>query len=304
VADGTDKTMNRPVVLLTGATSQIGIFVIPRLLQAGFRIVAISRQGKPEDYPEREQLEWLTGISDEPVIKHCEYLLSAGPMELAIDILQTYHQLNSTVIFSSSSVITKRESDNPAERQQILEMLKLESELQLLAKARSQALVILRPSMIYGCGLDTNISRLARWIQRFGFLPVNGKAGGLRQPVHADDLASISITALQSDAALPGTVVLAGGSTLSYADMVKRIFVALNKPTRLMHLPQWLFVLLARVLAVFSPASGINSEMVRRQRVDLVFDNRQASELLGYKPRPFEPGEKDFSLPVVDQQPS
>jgi len=65
----------------------------------------------------------------------------------------------------------------------------------------------------------------------------------------------------------------------------------------LLHLPQWLFVLIVNLAGTFKPTGGINSEMVRRQRFDLVFDDRQARNLLNYDPRPFAPGAQDFSLP-------
>jgi len=37
--------------------------------------------------------------------------------------------------------------------------------------------------------------------------------------------------------------------------------------------------------------------MVRRQGKDLVFDDRQARELLGYSPRAFRPRVEDFRRP-------
>ncbi len=157
--------------------------------------------------------------------------------------------------------------------------------------------MIFRPTLIYGCGLDTNISRLANWIDRLGFIPINGKAAGLRQPVHAEDLATVALTALHCNDDLPGVLNLTGGSTLSYSDMVEQVFAALGKPARLLRLPQWLFVLLANFVSTFKPAGGINSEMVRRQQLDLVFDDRQARELLNYKPRAFAPVRQDFHLP-------
>lgn len=296
MATGVDRTLNRPTVLLTGASSQIGVFVIPRLVGAGFRVLAVSRKGKPANYPVLEQVEWLTGVNEPVVDEGCEYLISAGPMELAQHTLSSRKQFRSAVIFSSSSVISKQDSVNPVERNQIQDMLNIESELDSIAINQPLKLVILRPTMIYGCGLDTNISRLAGWIRRFGFIPVNGRASGLRQPVHADDLAAAAVTALQSAKSIPRSLVLAGGSTLSYADMVTGIFSALNRSARLLRLPQWLFILLVK----FKPGSDINSEMVRRQCDDLVFDDREARELLGFRPRPFEPSEKDFSLPDFD----
>jgi uncharacterized protein YbjT (DUF2867 family) len=90
---------------------------------------------------------------------------------------------------------------------------------------------------------------------------------------------------------------LTGGDTLSYSEMVSRIFAALRKPARLAHLPEWLFVLLVRIAGAFETGGGLNSEMVRRQRLDLVFNDQKARELLDYKPRSFAPVEKDFSLP-------
>jgi len=99
---------------------------------------------------------------------------------------------------------------------------------------------------------------------------------------------------------LPPVLNLSGGDTLSYSDMVSRIFFAVGKPVRLLRLPQWLFVLLANLANAIKPNGGINSEMVKRQRHDLVFEDHQARERLNYNPRPFAPVAQDFSLPVID----
>jgi nucleoside-diphosphate-sugar epimerase len=300
MAIGSDQAIDSPDVLLTGASGQIGVFAIPRLLAAGFRVVAVSRRGRPALYDGNEQVEWLDQDQATVVAKRCRYLLSAGPLELAKKFLLASETFERAVVFSSSSVETKQASGHPAERRQIEDMLSLESELHSVAEGRGLKLVIFRPTLIYGCGMDTNISRLASWIKRFGFMPVNGAAFGLRQPVHADDLAAAAVTALQSRADLPRVLNLCGGDTLTYTDMVSRIFSTLGKPVRLLHLPQWLFVLVVNITRVIRPGTGVNSEMVRRQRLDLVFDDRQARGLLDYKPRPFQPVAGDFLLPDVN----
>ena len=297
MAIGTDQTISPRSLLLLGASSQIGVFAIPRLVEAGFHVLALSRKGKPEGYPVYDQVEWLNEAESVKASESCQYLLSAGPMQLAQKFLATGQQFRSAVVFSSSSVETKHESDNLVEREQIRDMLALESELQLSAKTRGLKLVIFRPTLIYGCGLDTNISRLAKWIRRFGFMPVNGKATGLRQPVHADDLAEAATSALLSKLNLPPMLYLHGGDTLSYSEMISRIFPAVAKPARILRLPQWLFVMLVKLAKIFASGGSINEEMVRRQLNDLVFDDSQARELLGYDPRPFTPQEGDFSLP-------
>jgi nucleoside-diphosphate-sugar epimerase len=287
-------------VLLTGASSQIGVFAIPRLLQAGFHIFAVSRKGRPAWCPDHEQVEWVSGEDAERISGRCQYLLSAGPMALAAQLLQTGRQLKSAVVFSSSSVETKQQSGSAEERSQVQAMRALESAIRGEAVTRETKLVILRPTLIYGCGLDSNISRLAIWISRFGFIPVNGMAGGLRQPVHADDLASVAIAAMLSENSLPAVLTLSGGSTLSYKEMVSAIFVALGRPVRMFHLPERVLLGILRMAKIFGAGSGINGEMIKRQRTDLVFNNQQAQELLNYQPRPFAPAEEDFLMPDLD----
>ncbi|MDX2427546.1 MAG: hypothetical protein QNK22_02555 [Xanthomonadales bacterium] len=296
----TDQAIKLPGVLLTGASSQIGFFVLPRLVRAGFRVLAVSRKGKPEAFPCFEQVEWLSESEALEVAASCQYLLSAGPLSLADKFLATCRQFQMAVVFSSSSVDTKQKSGNPTERRQVLNMLSIESKIRSISENRGLKLVIFRPTLIYGCGLDTNITRLASWVGRFGFMPVNGKAEGLRQPVHAEDLASAAVAAMLSQDDLPQVLNLSGGETLSYSDMASRIFVGLGKPVRLLRLPQWVFLLLVKLLGAFKPANGINGEMVRRQRLDLVFDDRQARQLLDYKPRVFAPVAEDFFLPKTD----
>ena len=297
MANGIDQAIKPTGVLLLGASSQIGIFAIPRLVRAGFKVFAVSRKGKPERYPDFDQVTWLNEASAVQASQSCQYLLSAGPLELAEKFLLCGGQFQSVVVFSSSSVESKQGSDNPLEKRLMLDMLALESSLQQTAKSAAIRLLIFRPTLIYGCGLDANISRMASWIHRFGFIPVNGKAAGLRQPVHADDLASVALTAMLNKDQLPQVLSLRGGDTLTFSEMVIRIFAAMEKRPRLLRLPEWLFVLLVKLAGYFRAGDGVNSEMVKRQKVDLVFDDRLAREILDYDPRPFTPTAKDFSLP-------
>jgi nucleoside-diphosphate-sugar epimerase len=302
MAIDSDQTIRLPGVLLTGASSQIGVFLIPRLLKAGFRIIAVSRSGKPDAYPELEQVTWLNESDAINASRDFRYLISAGPMKLAQRFLRAINNPVTAIVFSSSSVETKLESHNALEKGQMQAMLAEEAELQKTAETNDSKLIIFRPTLIYGCGLDSNISRLATWIKRFGFMPVNGNANGLRQPVHADDLAIAAVTALQEKGQLPAVLTLSGGETLSYSEMLVRIFASMKKPPRLLRLPQWLFILMLRVASVFGLGRGVNDEMVKRQKLDLVFDDQLARDLLAYKPRSFSPTPADFSLPDLSSK--
>ncbi len=95
----------------------------------------------------------------------------------------------------------------------------------------------MRPTLIYSEGRDINISPLSRLIRRFGFMPIVGGAPGLRQPVHAEDLAIGAISAAASPAAANKIYSLTGGETLSYREMIGRIFDGVRLPRRTVSVP-------------------------------------------------------------------
>src|SRR5450755_1937453 len=107
----------------------------------------------------------------------------------------------------------------------------------LLCERSNIAWTILRPTLIYAEGRDTNITPLSRLIRRFGFMPLVGGAPGLRQPVHAEDLAIGAIAAASSPAAANKFYSLPGGETLSYREMIGRIFDGLRLPRRTISVP-------------------------------------------------------------------
>lgn len=288
-------------VLMTGATSQLGVFALPRLVEAGLRVIAISRNGKPPHWPSFEEVEWLPAEQLQSAAEQCQYFLSAGPMEVASEVLASGARFDAVIVFSSSSVVSKRESGDPDEQGQMQRMLALEAAMGMIAGDKGIRLTIFKPTLIYGCGLDNNVSLLAAWIDRFGFMPLNGSARGLRQPVHADDLAAAAVKALLSETSLPRSLFLAGGETLTYREMTRRVFAAMGKPARLISIPQWLFIFLLGLAGKIKRDFDLNPEMIRRQRVDLVFDDQQARDLLGYSPRDFRPGKADFSLPKTSR---
>jgi nucleoside-diphosphate-sugar epimerase len=293
------ETLMKRAVLLTGATSQLGVFLLPRLVDAGMPVIAVSRQGKPAHWPVFDGVDWVSAAEARDSVAGCRYFISAGPLDVAQEMMTEPARFESAVVFSSSSVVTKQASNQPEERAQMQTMRALESSLREAAQRLGTRLTVFKPTMIYGCGMDSNISRLAAFVSRFGFMPVNGQAQGLRQPVHADDLAEVAVKALTSDKTLPPELFLPGGEALSYAEMVKRIFLAVDKPPRLVALPGWLFMFMIFTAARLNKGLHVNPEMARRQRTDLVFDSSPAQELLGYSPRGFQPTAKDFELPAI-----
>jgi nucleoside-diphosphate-sugar epimerase len=292
----------RDTVLVTGASSQLGVFLLPRLQAGGFRVLALSRRAPLSAVDVAERVRWQNPgpVLEGSASSECKpprHLVSCGPLDLACALVNNHESLDRVVAFSTSSVLTKATSENRAEFEQIASIREQESLLKGLCKDQDITLVLLRPTLIYGCGLDRNISMLARFGRRFGFIPLAGRAAGLRQPVHADDLAAVAVRALCIDQARSLESVASGGSTLTYRDMAEKISIACGPGVRVLTLPAWLLAATVQATSLIPSFRAVNREMVRRQGRDMAFDDTVLREALNYQPRPFEPAGTDFEVP-------
>ena len=203
------------------------------------------------------------------------------------------------VAVSSTSRFTKAKSPIESERLVAAQLAEGEQAFAQWANASGVEFLILRPTIIYGRGRDLNLSLIARFIARFWFFPVAGAATGRRQPLHAQDLAIACIQALEATHLTGKTYEVSGGETLSYYEMVGRIFDALGKRQLIVRLPMSIFsaaISCARLLPTFN---HLTPAMARRMNEDLVFDNSAAIQDFGFAPRPFRPNVED----LLPQQP-
>lgn len=287
---------------VSGASSQLGVFLLPRLHDAGFEVLALSRQAPQAPLAVAAGVRWARPDDSTPIRIGAadggpDCLVSCGPLDLARRIVQARPGLRRVVAFSSSSLLSKADSPDPAERGQMAALARAEEALVAACAERRLPLVLLRPTLIYGCGLDRNVSLLAAFARRSGVIPLAGKAGGLRQPVHADDLAGLAVRALTAAAPLDLVSPACGGSTLTYREMARRIAAAAPRHARLLTLPGWLLTGVVTVLSRLPRWRHLNAAMVRRQNHDLVFDDSALRRALDWSPRPFEPTAADFEVP-------
>ena len=156
---------------------------------------------------------------------------------------------------------------------------------------------ILRPTIIYGKinqYEDRNLSLLIKCMRRFPFLPLPVHTG-LRQPIHASQLAGVSLALLRrfslgmhSYSNLSQCISLGGDSELSYLAMLRALQNALpvNDPARrcrFLILPTRCFQVFASPLILFSPKIF---EALLRISSDLS-GFKPAHAFLNDKPHPF-----------------
>src|SRR5262249_48347153 len=120
------------------------------------------------------------------------------------------------------------------------------------------------------------------------------RADGLRQPVHADDIARAVVACITTGAASARVLEIGGGERLPYHAMFRRVHASLAQPTLPLPLPGWA---LRGLAAVLPRRRG----PVSRLHQDLVADNGPLQALLGIHPRPFRP-EADMWQPMSAAQ--
>jgi nucleoside-diphosphate-sugar epimerase len=268
--------------IVFGASGMVGGYIAEHLAKEGERVIGVSRA--PRD-------GWLTADLAKPetlTLPAADVIFCAAnartfslvmPQILAV-------KPQRVVVISSSSVFTKLDSKDESERRSILELVEAESRIMAACEAENVEWTILRPTLIYKEGRDSNVTQLARIISRLRFMPLYGSATGLRQPVHAEDLARGAIAAGRSPSAA-NRAYFANGETLTYREMVGRIFDSMLLPRRMVSLPpavwQCAFALARPLYPNVTPVMG------ERMLKDLCFDSSPAVEDFGWNARPFAP---------------
>ena len=274
----------RDPLLVLGATSLIGRFLPGRA--QGRPLLGVSRAVREEP-----GYAWTRADLADPdaVLPRAEAALSLSPIWLLPQALPALERagVRRVVAVSSTSRWTKAASAHAAERDTARRLAEGEAALQAWAQARGIGWTVLRPTLIYAEGQDGNVSRLAALARRWGVLPLSGAGAGLRQPVHAEDLAAGVLAALDAPAAGGRAYDLPGGETLSYRAMCGRVFEGLGRRPRLLTIPPALWRL--GLWAASPVLPGATAAMGGRMSQDLVFDAGPAARDFGWAPRAFRP---------------
>lgn len=279
-----------------GAYSQIGYFLLPALARDGHRVLALSRKPREGFVREMPGIAWREYTNESPGealageqgLRNVIYL---GPLKMLPELLPTVAErgVQRVIAFGSTGRFYKTDSGDPREREMIASLIAAESN----GVARSEELgihwTIFRPTLVYGCGMDKNITLIVRFIHRFGFFPLIGSGKGLRQPVHAADLASACLSALANPATHSKAYNLSGGGELTYREMVEAVFRAMNRKPRFLSVPLPALRFALRAARLLPRLRYLNPEMADRINLDACFDHSEAARDFGFNPRPFAP---------------
>jgi len=286
---GDNHLMKNPIIII-GGSNLVAPYLIRRMKEEGLEADVISRS--PLRLPDGFNYVPSDMLADKSWhAPRRAIVISLIPLEVLARNLVRFSETQSIIALSSTNRFSKACSKDPAERAQAENIEMAENILRAWCLRNGTVFTILRPTLIYDGKNDNSVTLMARIIRRAGMFPVAPPAEGLRQPIHADDVAKAIMGALGNAGSYNKELNIAGGEVLTFRRMVETIFLALGRKPRLLPLPSFC---LGSMLALAKRAGlvkvrHISPETFRRMNSDQIYDTGEGLRLLRYSPRKFEP---------------
>ncbi len=279
---------NRSPILISDIESQIGVCVLRRLLAANTNVIALYKTKAIDVY--HKKLVWIKADIDSGRGK-IDLLSEQKPRTLiwtsSILLLPAYLEnvafsdIKRIICFGSVSIFSQDMHPD------IEKMISAEQDISRACSRKGIECTILRVPMVYGISRKSFISSMYGFAKKTGWLP--GLRNNLKicQPVHADDLAIISILILNMESTYNRNYNLIGGnSDIDFRDMQSQIFEICDKKDKIINT-----ALLVKMFNLFLRANKVNErydDIIRYSLNSEVLDScANAKNDFGYTPRAF-----------------
>ena len=275
-----DNALAGKTILVAGATSQIGLYVIGRALARGANVVALhNRAHVAFTHP---NLEWKRCNLTKPKnIAACklikaDVLVYTAPIPLLTPLVAVLHNEVKRVIILGSGLPPGKEEAKVGD-----DLIQISGELQC-------NITVLNPLLPYGLGIDRHITSLASVIKRLGYVALYGKGKGLRNPVQVADVVEAVFAVVDNPQTYNKVYNLGGGSKVTYLEMIDQISAYVGAKARRINI----FFLpgLLQILGKAFELDAVDEQMAKRMNRDISFDNSRAMEDFNYLPKAFLEG--------------
>jgi NADH dehydrogenase len=164
------------------------------------------------------------------------------------------------------------------------------------SKARAEALVaasdldwtILKPSLQFGEG-DGFFNLIAGLVRMSpGVVPVPGTGAARFQPIHADDVATVVVSALADPTTVGESFELGGPRYWTYREIVGEVLSALGKRRAIVPMPVPLISLVAGAAELVHLPFPVATDQLRQLRLDNIGPLDTVATRFGFTPRPME----------------
>ena len=305
--------------LVTGATGFLGKSLVNRLANDGCQVIAIGRNetvGKSIEKPNVEfriaDIRNLTDLelafSEVDVVFHCAAISSAWGsyddfyqtnVEGTRNVLQcaTKQGVRRLVYVSSTSVYFRfndaldiKETDPTGHNfAHAYAKTKYLGEQEVLnCESDKMECVIIRPRGIVGSGDNSIMPRVLR-VANKGWFPLVRQGDAVIDLTHVENVTEAMILAVKAHGVQGEIFNISNDEPIQVKELLDKVFIKLGLRVRLIPVPYFLMLNLARVAESVSRAFGLSEPPITKYGVGLVSKSQilnidKAKTLLGYQP--------------------
>ena len=302
--------MEKTKVLITGANGFVGKMLSDKLITEGFIVNGAVRSFRSVGFLDAitrfvitdidSNTDWQHALQNVDVVIHLAARVHVMN-DTAIDALAEFRRINvegtlhlarqaveagvRRFIFISSIKVNGESTllghpftaeDEPAPDDPYgVSKREAEDALRQLAGDTGIEVVIIRPPLVYGPGVKANFQNMMRWLERGIPLPL-GSIHNQRSLVALDNLIDLIVTCIHHPAAVNQIFLAGDGEDMSTTELLQRMSAALGKKARLIPVPSFLLVWIAKLLGKQAVAQRLCSSL----QVDI----SKAHNLLGWTP--------------------
>lgn len=285
---GAETVSDTKPIVITGASGHTGMRLAKRLVEAGRRVRAITRDPAVIPLALRRRMEIRR--CDLTVAEEARYAVSGASAVVAMTHIRFAPYIIEAMqaegvrraIFMSS---TRRFTRFPEETARAV----IAGE-EAVQQADDLDWTILRASMIYGGSQDNNLTHLVRWLKSTPVFPLPGTGSMRWQPVFTWDVISAIEAALDRPQTIKKAYTLAGPEPITLREMIETILRCMGKRVLLVPVPIAFLRFAARMLAMVMDRPPITLDQIQRLEEDKVFDISEAQRDIGFAPISFEEG--------------
>ena len=307
-------------ILVTGASGFVGRHLVPSLLTAGHRVVAMVRTPTSGEMvigalPTARRADVEIRIGD---VTRPETLAPAmAGVDAVVHLVAIPRDFNGgadlrLVNTEGTRAVVAAMKEAGVRRLVHMGAMGVVDDPKLhyaSSKAKAEALVydsalgwtILKPSLQFGEG-DGFFNIIAGLVRISpGVVPVPGNGSSRFQPIHVDDVAAVVVRAIGDPTSIGGTFELGGPRYWTYREITREVLRAMGKRRAILPMP----VALIRLVAGTAERVHIPFPVATDQLRQLKFDNIGPLDLIpsrfGFEPRPMEGALGYLKQPLRDQ---
>ncbi len=288
--------MENKIILVTGATSQVGIVLVKELIARGYGVRCLVRRTSSIDGIRGQGVEFLYGDLDsfEDVRAAAEgadkiiHIAGIWRIEHLLRAAEEIDFKGRIIFIGSMSRFKKLDSIDEKEKELAGRMAGAEK---MISESKLDY-VILRPTMLYGIDRDKNILQIIRFMRKFRFYPLIGGGNAQKHPVYVGDVAKAVVSCMSGTEVSRRDYVIAGEKPIKHREMLAAIKRNLPFKAFILRVPVFAGYAAVFLYKLVKPSSYINYAMVKRVNEDSSYDIGPATRDFGYAPADFETGVK------------